>query len=87
MDFSSLFGNAADRVIPMNQESGQPGVPVTDGANAGPGVGMEALGITPEDMQSNAKMLAYLPALEAMANKPDSSAIARALVRRLKAAQ
>jgi hypothetical protein len=48
---------------------------------------MEALGITPEDMQSNAKMLAYLPALEAMANKPDSSAIARALVRRLKAAQ
>lgn len=85
MDFDSLFGSAASRVIPMDQESGQPNVPVTDGANAGPGVDMSALGIAPQDAQSMAKLKAWLPALEAMANKPDSSAAARALVRRLKA--
>lgn len=87
MDFDSLFGSAAGRVIPMGQDSGQPNVPVTDGANAGPGSDMSALGIMPQDAQSMAKMKAWLPALEAMANKPDSSAAARALVRRLKATQ
>jgi hypothetical protein len=85
MDFSSLFGNAASRVIPLGQESGMPNTPVTDGAALGPGAGPEALGLGPADAQTAAKLQAWLPALEFMANKPDSSSAARALVRRLKA--
>lgn len=84
-DFSSLFGSAASRVIPMNQESGMPGVPVTDGAELGAGSGIEALGLQPEDAKTNATLAAWLPAWEAMANKPDSSSAARALVRKTKA--
>jgi hypothetical protein len=84
MDFSSLFGNAASRVIPIGQESGQPGVPVTNGASMGAGAGMDALGLQPVDAASQAEIKAWLPALEAMANNPNSSSSARALVRKMK---
>jgi hypothetical protein len=87
MDFASLFGNPASRVVPLTEDSRQPGVPVTDGANAGMGAGIEALGLTPEDAQTRAQQAAWLPAYEAMANKPGSSSAARALVRQIKAAQ
>jgi hypothetical protein len=87
MDFASMFGNPASRVVPLGADTSQPNTPVTDGAAMGMGAGLDALGLTPEDMQSNAKLKAWLPALEGMANKPDSSAAARALIRQLKAAQ
>lgn len=85
MDFESLFGPASSRVIPMNQESGQPGVPVTDGAALGPGAGVDALGLSPENAQSKAELAAWMPALEKIANKPTSSSSARALIRSMKA--
>lgn len=87
MDFASLFGNPADRVVPLGQESSQPNIPVTNGAALGMGAGVDALGLPPVDAQTKAKQAAWLPALEAMANKPDSSSAARALVRQIKAAQ
>lgn len=84
MDFASIFGNAADRVIPMGQESGQPGTPVTDGAALGMGAGVEAMGFGNPNQQSAAQMASWLPALEMMANSPASSAAARAAIRRAK---
>lgn len=84
MDFASIFGNAADRVIPMGQESGQPGTPVTDGAALGMGAGVEAMGLGNPNQQSAAQMASWLPALEMMANSPASSAAARAAIRRAK---
>lgn len=85
VDFDSLFGSAAGRVIPIGDESARPGTPVTDGAAMGAGSGIEALGLAPEDAQSKAKLAAWLPALESLANKPDSSSVARALLRSMKA--
>lgn len=84
MDFASVFGNAADRVIPMGQESGQPNTPVTDGAALGMGAGVEAMGFQNPNQQSAAQVASWLPALEIMANKPGSSAAARAAIRRAK---
>lgn len=85
MDFASLFGNPGDRVIPIGAESGQPDVPVTDGAARGAGAGVEALGLAPEDAQAKAQMASMLPAAEFLANKPGSSAAARNMIRRMKA--
>lgn len=82
MDFSSLFGNPASRVVGFDQPSMEPGLPVTDGAAMGAGAGMEA--ITPETSESDAYFAAYLPALEYLANQPGSSDAARNLVRRIK---
>lgn len=85
MDFASLFGNPGDRVIPMGADSNQPGTPVTDGAALGAGAGVGALGLTAEDAQAKANMASTLPAAEFLANKPDSSAAARNMIRRMKA--
>ena len=84
-DLAQMFSGAAANVIPMNGESGQPGVPVTNGAALGPGVGVDAMGLPNQDQQTAAQVAAYLPALEFLANKPGSSSTARNLVRRMKA--
>jgi hypothetical protein len=84
-DFASLFGNPADRVVGLGADSTMPDVPVTDGADAGPGRGSEILPGSANQEQSNATMKMYLPALEFMANQPASSDAARNLVRMLKA--
>lgn len=85
MDFASLFGNPADRVIPMGAESSQPGTPVTDGAALGMGQGMAALGLgdsrSKQDMQN---LASQLPVLEYMANQPNASWGLRQLVRNIK---
>lgn len=85
MDFSSLFGNPAERVVPLGADTAMPDVPITDGADAGPGRGSEILSGSANQEQSNATLKAYLPALEFMANQPASSDAARNLVRMLKA--
>lgn len=85
VDFASFFGNPAERVTPLDADSALPDVPVTDGADAGPGRGSEALSGSANQEQSNATLKAYLPALEFMANQPASSDAARNLVRMLKA--
>jgi hypothetical protein len=85
MDFSSLFGDAAGRVIPMNADSTQPNVPVTNGAAMGAGAGTEAMGF--QNPQSDLKsMISQLPVLEFMANQPNASWGLRNLVRNIKGA-
>lgn len=82
MNFNDLFGNAAANVVPLDAETAMPGVPVTDGADAGPGAGSEVLSSTQKT--ANNYMAAYLPVLEFMANQPGSSDAARNIVRQLK---
>jgi len=85
MDFASMFGNPADRVVPMGAESSQPGVPVTDGAALGMGQGMDALGLGVSRSQQDLRNLAsQLPVLEFMANQPNASWGLRQLVRSVK---
>lgn len=84
MDFSSLFGNAANRVVPINAPSQQPSVPVTDGAAAGPGAGPSALGLQNVNAQDLARLKTYLPVLEFMANQPGASWAMRNVVRQIK---
>lgn len=84
-DFNSLFGNAADRIIPLNAESNQPNTPVTDGAELGAGAGLDVLGLSNPDDETKAKLAAWLPALEYLANQPGSSTAARNAIRRAKA--
>ena len=85
MDFSSLFGNPAGRVIPIGADSTQPNIPVTNGASMGAGVGPEALGLqsSQTDVQG---MAASLPVLEFFANQPNASWALRNAVRQIKGA-
>lgn len=82
VDFSALFGDPASRVIGLGEPSMEPGTPVTDGAAMGAGRGTEALPAS--DTQERAALLAYLPALEFMANQPGSPDSARNIVRQIK---
>lgn len=82
MNFNDLFGNPAGNVTPLGAESAMPDVPVTDGAELGPGAGPEAL--SSSQQTANTYMAAYLPVLEFIANQPGSSDSARNLVRQLK---
>lgn len=72
----------------LDAPSGNPGQPVTAGANAGEGPGMEALGIfNPDDMAANdvAYLMRYLPQLQYMVDMtPDAPRSTTALVRYLR---
>lgn len=86
MDFASMFGSPADRVVPMNAESNQPGTPVTDGAALGAGAGVSALNLqSPKSKQDLQNLAPQLPVLEWMANRPNASWGLRQLVRQIKA--
>lgn len=87
LDFSSLFGSAASRVIPMGAGTAMPSTPVTDGADAGAGRGMEALGLTDQSTEDLKSLIPNLPVLEYMANQTGASWAIRNLVRRVKALQ
>lgn len=82
MDFASIFGNPADRVVGLGEGSMQPNIPITDGASVGPGAGVEAIA-GPAD-EENARNKAYMIVYEYMANQPGSSDSARNLVRQMK---
>lgn len=82
-DFSSMFGNPASRVIGFDQDSQMAETPVTDGAELGPGAGMEAIAAPPPDPKMQ-QMRAWVPALEWMANQPNSGDSARGLLRQVK---
>lgn len=83
VDFASLFGNPADRVIPLSAPSQQPNTPVTDGAALGPGAGAPA----PINNEQSQRLLSYMPFLEWMANQPGTSDSARNLIRQMKYSQ
>ena len=87
VDFASLFGNPASRVVGMNEPTGQPGVPVTEGAAMGPGAGEEALGLQDQAKADLEGLVPYLPVLEFMANQPGASWAMRNVVRKAKALQ
>lgn len=82
MNFNDLFGNAAQNVTPLNAPSAMPDVPVTDGADAGPGAGSEVL--SSSQSAANNYMASYLPVLQFIADQPGSSDAARNLVRMMK---
>lgn len=83
MNFNDLFGNPAQNVVGLGEPSQMPNTPVTDGADLGPGNDSSIL--SSSQKESDQTMVAYLPALEFMANQPGSSDAARNLVRNLKA--
>lgn len=82
MNFNDLFGNPAESVIGLNEDSMIPELPVTDGADAGAGAGSEILSSSSQssDVQG---MAAYVVALEVLANSNKSDA-ARNIVRQVK---
>lgn len=87
VDFASLFGDPASRVVGLNAPSAQPDVPVTDGAAMGAGAGEEALGLVDQREEDLQSLAPYLPVLEFMANQPGASWAMRNTVRKVKASQ
>lgn len=87
VDFASMFGDPASRVVPLNQASGQPLTPVTDGAAMGDGRGQEILGLSDQRQEDLQAIIPYLPVLEFMANQPGASWAMRNVVRKAKAMQ
>lgn len=85
MNLDQMLAGMRPETIPMDSESQQPDVPVTDGAASGPGAGTEVLASDPSTDAGRAKMLASLTALEYAANRPGSSDSARNLIRQIKA--
>jgi hypothetical protein len=59
-------------IVGLDAPSQQPGVPVTDGADAGAGVGSNALGLTDPNRADAAYLKKYLPVFVKMANSDDS---------------
>lgn len=82
--FSAMFGNPAERVIGLGEPSAQPGVPVTAGAAAGAGPGMEALGLPDQQKVDLESLIPYLPVMEFMANQPGASWAMRNRIREVK---
>lgn len=82
-DFSAMFGDVGANVTGLGEDTTMPDVPVTDGADAGPGAGSEVLG-TPQGQAQMDRLKAYLPALQYMADTGNSDA-ARNLVRQIQA--
>src|SRR6478752_6096173 len=60
--FSQMFGNPSSRVIGFGEPSQAPATPVTDGAAAGPGAGLEAIAPPPPDPKM-AQIRSWIPAL------------------------
>lgn len=73
-------------VVPFGAPSQRPNEPVTSGAPAGAGPGMEALGLDSEENDPGVQQLrAMLPSLELMANMPQAGRAFRQFVRRVRA--
>lgn len=73
------------QVVPLNAPSGRPDEPVTAGADAGAGPGASSLGLDADSDPAVANLKASLPALEIMANMPNSGFAFRQYVRRVRA--
>jgi hypothetical protein len=71
-------------LIGLGEPSQRPDEPVTAGAAAGAGPGLEALGLPNQPGEDLKNLIKYLPVFEAMANVPGASKAARNLVRQLK---
>ena len=80
---------ASQPVIPLPEKSLRQNEPVTSGADAGAGPGMESLGLNAADanadMNFKAQLSDSMPALVFMASRPNASPETRATVARLRA--
>lgn len=72
-------------VVPMGAPTQRPGEPVTAGAAAGAGPGVEALGLGGDSDPGWQYLVDSLPALELMANQPNAGRAMRQFVRRVRA--
>ncbi len=73
-------------IVPMGAPTANAGEPVTAGAAAGAGPGMEALGLDSAENDPGVQNLRrILPSLELMASLPTAGEAARAFVRRVRA--
>jgi hypothetical protein len=72
-------------VVGFGEPTGRPGEPVTAGAAAGPGPGVEALGLADDDDPGIRHLRDSLPALELMANQPNAGRALKQFVRRVRA--
>lgn len=82
-EFQEIQAGAPMAAAPtgMFAESNHPELPVTDGANYGPGVGMDAVQ-TPDTMKADIALIAsYLPALERVEKRDDTPESFRRFVR------
>jgi hypothetical protein len=86
---SGLASAAATQPIPFMEKSLRQNEPVTAGANAGAGPGMDALGLNVTDanadMNFKSQLAEYMPALIFMASRPNASPETRATVSELRA--
>lgn len=73
----------AANVIPLSAPSAT-NQPVTDGAVAGPGAGIEALGLANQKDEDLMRLVPYLPVLEFMSSEDGASWAMRNLVRKVK---
>ena len=71
-------------LVGFGAASQMPDEPITAGAAAGAGPGLEALGLPNQPGDDMRKLAMYLPVLEHMASQPGASKAARNLVRQLK---
>lgn len=70
---------------PLDAPTARPGEPVTAGADAGLGVGMQAAGIQTDAEITDEQLRPLLRSLELVANLPGSNPETRSFVRNLKA--
>jgi hypothetical protein len=79
---------ASQAVVPMNAPTSMPNIPVTDGADFGPGLGMDALGLSNREAAMDdayrAQIAAYMPALLSIAANPNTSNMTRMIIRKLR---
>jgi len=84
---SEVRAAAQEAVTPLYAPTQRPDEPITAGITMGAGPGPEVLGInTNQDTESDrARLISYLPALEAAASDPNSSQAFRNYVRMVRA--
>ncbi|AXG81154.1 hypothetical protein [Streptomyces paludis] len=76
--------DVTEGLIGFGEPSQMADQPLTEGADAGAGGGLEALGLPNQPAEDATRLIQYLPVLEHMANQPGASKAARNLVRQLK---
>lgn len=83
-DAAAGGGMGLESLVGFGEASLEPDTPVTAGADAGAGPGLEALNLPAARDADMERLVTWLPALERMANVPGASKEARNLVRFIK---
>ena len=79
---------ASAPIVPLNAPTQRPDEPVTAGADAGPGPGMDSLGLGARDAAASdafrSTLVSYMPALMRIAANPNTSPETRNVIRQLR---